>query len=108
MTQIYGNQWLREFGNKPNEMWSDSLNKLTSEEVKRGLTKCIESKSPYAPTLPLFVGWCKDDDGSTPEQKIQQQKAIESQKLLTKSRNESSDDVKRAAIAQMKKMLAGA
>ena len=59
MTEMFGSQWLNEYGDVPNATWSGELQKLTAAQVEEGIEQCKRSGSSFAPRLPQFLAWCK-------------------------------------------------
>ena len=54
-SQTWGHKFLDQYGPVPNEAWSASLDRVTTEQARYALTKLIESGTPYPPTLPEFI-----------------------------------------------------
>ena len=59
MTEIYGHKWTSTAGETPTELWSTAVTGLSGDEVKRGLSACLNSSEPWPPSLPQFLGMCR-------------------------------------------------
>lgn len=64
LTQIYGNQFTRRFGEVPSVMWCEGLNDLSEEKLKQGVSKLLsrakqKNPSPWAPNLIEFRALCQ-------------------------------------------------
>lgn len=58
MTQMYGNQWVGKFGERPNELWRKMLKDIPVERLKRGLRRSLEASKEFPPSLPKFLEYC--------------------------------------------------
>jgi hypothetical protein len=103
MGEIYGLQWFREYGDTPNTSWIIEIERLTLQELARGIEQCKRSHSQFAPRLPQFLGYC--DDGLTQEQRAFNERCKEGENLLRLPRPQPSKELRRAAILEMKRLL---
>jgi hypothetical protein len=63
---MYGQRFLRDFGDSPPEPWISACGALKDHEIKRGLARLANTGSGSSPTLPQFVKACRtvgEDDG---------------------------------------------
>jgi hypothetical protein len=58
MVEIYGMQWIKSYGEKPNHSWIAGLEDLTPNDIGYGIDQTIKSGSPYLPSLPEFRERC--------------------------------------------------
>lgn len=97
-TQIYGRSFLTEFGELPNEAWIEEIEKLSPQDVERGIKASQASGSDFAPRLPRFLAMCQPP---IVEDVYKQER--ETQLLLERRRNvQSTPEVRRAELAKMK------
>ncbi len=61
---VYGNRVTTMWADAPVEevksVWADALGQFTGEDLKHALTASFEHYTEYPPTLPQFVGLCRD------------------------------------------------
>jgi hypothetical protein len=105
MSEIYGLQWFTEYGDTPNNSWIVEIERLTLTELARGIEQCKRSRSPFVPRLPQFLGYC--DDGLTQEQRAFNARCKEGENLLRLPRPAPNQEIRKAAILEMKKLLRG-
>lgn len=55
LAQTWGNRFLENYGNAPNEAWSAALANLSAQQCKHALGQLIKSGTPHPPTLPEFM-----------------------------------------------------
>lgn len=53
--EIYGEQWVRENGETPSNMWKLALSGLESNAVTNGIKQMIEQRIEWPPNLPKFM-----------------------------------------------------
>lgn len=58
MAEIYGHRWVSSFGETPSPMWCSALNRISDEQVRRGIANCITQRIEWPPTLTDFIGLC--------------------------------------------------
>lgn len=105
MTEIYGSQWTNEYGYEPNHSWILEIERLSAQELAKGIEECKRSHSPFVPRLPQFLGYC--DDGLTAEQKAFNARCKEQEAILKLPRPEPNPEVRKAAILKMRRILRG-
>jgi hypothetical protein len=59
MTEIYGHKWSSSYGETPSETWSRGISGMSFDELKRGLSECLNSGNAWPPSLPEFLAMCK-------------------------------------------------
>ena len=62
MTDIWGEQWMRERGEQPSNMWTTQLSSITEQHLKRGVARTISERLKWPPSLPEFLSLCLDFD----------------------------------------------
>lgn len=62
MAGIWGEQWVREQGEKPSMDWITELSSITNNHLERGVNRTISEHLTWPPTLPQFLGLCLDFD----------------------------------------------
>lgn len=62
MTDIWGEQWTRERGEAPSNMWITSLTSITEQHLKRGVSRTVSERLGWPPSLPQFLSLCLDFD----------------------------------------------
>jgi len=67
MAEIYGEQWVREHGEKPSLMWKYALNKQTQIEVKTAVAEVIKQAITWPPNLTRFIELCSGPEIDTDE-----------------------------------------
>lgn len=60
--EIYGEQWVRENGEVPSQMWSVALNRLSQADVKAGVKAVIDKAIAWPPNLASFLELCSGVD----------------------------------------------
>ena len=95
MGEMYGNQWFNEFGDVPNASWIAEIERLTLDELTRGIDQCKRCGSPFAPRFPQFLNYCSD--GLTREQKAFNARCKEGNdnKILRLAKPEPNADLSR-------------
>lgn len=73
MTAIYGHRWTSAYGEQPwptdprtgevcgegaGSTWRDGLAGVTDEEVRQGLSRCLNREGGWPPALPEFLALC--------------------------------------------------
>lgn len=106
MAEIYGSQWLNEYGDVPNQQWTLEICKLTSLQVIKGIEKCKRSGSPFVPRLPQFLSYCRDE--MTAEQRAFARQLRQTREILALPRPESNPEIRKTEILKMKQLLRGA
>lgn len=106
MAEIYGSQWLNEYGDVPNQQWTLEIRKLTSLQVIKGIEKCKCSDSPFVPRLPQFLSYCRNE--MTAEQRAFARQLRQTREILALPRPESNPEIRKAEILKMKQLLRGA
>ena len=62
MTDIWGEQWMRERGEQPSNMWITELSSITTNHLKRGVGRTVSERLNWPPSLPQFLSLCLDFD----------------------------------------------
>ena len=62
MTDIWGEQWMRERGEQPSNMWITQLSSITEQHLKRGVSRTVSERLNWPPSLPQFLSLCLDFD----------------------------------------------
>jgi hypothetical protein len=101
MTQMYGSQWLNEFGEQANAAWTSALQELSNEEIECGIEQCKRSGSPFVPRLPQFLMYCKGDA----EQRAFKARCEADKTVLALPKPLPNPEIKYAALAKMKAIL---
>ena len=57
--EMFGNAFFNQFGVSPPSVWIAQVERLTDDELRRGLTNLAESDSKFAPNLTQFVAACR-------------------------------------------------
>jgi hypothetical protein len=55
LSEMYGNRFLREYGEKPNRSWVEAVARMSDDQVIAALRNLAEQGSVHPPTLPQFV-----------------------------------------------------
>lgn len=69
---MFGSKFISNYGEKPSQMWTASINGFKDYEIQRGLRKLLYKGSGTPPTLPQFMAACKysEDEDSAPNPSI--------------------------------------
>ena len=59
MTEIYGDQWVRKYGDTPNDTWASMCESVAPTVIRDAITECIK-KNNFPPSLPEFGGYIRD------------------------------------------------
>ena len=78
MNEMYGTLWTNSQGEEPNESWAISINALSNDEIGRGLTAIRDCGKTFPPTLPEFMGMCRNSDWEHRASRITAQEALTS------------------------------
>ena len=62
MTDIWGEQWMRERGEQPSNMWVTQLSSITNDHLQRGVNRTVSERLNWPPSLPQFLSLCLDFD----------------------------------------------
>lgn len=62
MADIWGEQWMRERGETPSNMWITNLSPITEQHIKRGVERTVSDRLSWPPSLPEFLSLCLDFD----------------------------------------------
>ena len=62
MAGIWGEQWMREQGEKPSSSWIAELSSITNSHLERGVKRTVSERLQWPPSLPLFLSLCLDFD----------------------------------------------
>ena len=62
MAGIWGEQWMREQGEKPSSNWIMELSSITNQHLERGVKRTVSERLKWTPSLPLFLSLCLDFD----------------------------------------------
>ncbi len=62
MTDIWGEQWIRERGEQPSSMWITELSLITNNHLERGVKRTVSERLSWPPSLPEFLSLCLDFD----------------------------------------------
>jgi hypothetical protein len=60
---MYGHRWTSQQGEEPNDTWIRGTYGLTTDQIARGLSQCVNLAHDWPPTLPEFRKLCLDDPG---------------------------------------------
>lgn len=105
MTEIYGSQWLNEYSEQPNEQWAGEIERLSVEDITRGIEQCKRSGSPFVPRLPQFLAFCDEFYGDTKEQRAFNAQCKASEAMLALPKPQADPNIRKAALAEMKALL---
>ena len=102
-SQIFGQTFVNQWGEIPNDIWIEELAALSAQDVEIGIEASKRSGSDFAPSLPKFLAYCVKDSGDTPEHKAfkAQCEAMAKNRGLPKP---SNPDIRKAEIAKMKQL----
>lgn len=103
MAEIYGSQWLNEYGDVPNQQWTLEIRKLTRRQVTKGIEKCKHSGSPFVPRLPQFLSYCNGE--MTAEQKAFASQLKQTSEMLALPKPPPNPEVRKAVMAEARKKL---
>lgn len=56
---MFGNSFLNQFGARPPSVWVAQVEKLSDEELRRGLQNIADTEDRFSPNLTQFVAACK-------------------------------------------------
>lgn len=59
LAEMYGKAMYRDHGTEPPPLWLEAIDRLTDQELWRGLTNLAEEALPFPPNLGQFVAACK-------------------------------------------------
>jgi hypothetical protein len=59
MEEIYGKAWVKQFGDKPTQIWTRKLYELGVEKITIGIDELIYNNHKFPPSLPEFIRACK-------------------------------------------------
>ena len=59
MAEMFGNSFFMQFGESPPSVWMAQVEKLSDDEVRRGLTNIAEADMRFPPNLTQFIAACK-------------------------------------------------
>lgn len=107
MQEIFGNAWSNQYTNSPNSTWIEALAQLSETDINRGLNALLKSRAKYAPNLATFLGMCELVDDRTPEQRAFDARCKEFEKARALPKPPVNPETRRAAFAEMKKIIAG-
>ena len=62
MTEVWGEQWMRERGEQPSTMWITELSSITTNHLRRGVSRTVSERLNWPPSLPQFLSLCLDFD----------------------------------------------
>lgn len=103
MSEIYGAQWINEYGATPNKQWSREIRALSPEKVLRGVEQCKRNCSAYIVKLPQFLAYCSD--GMTSEQRALYARCADGQKMLSLPRPPINRELVKTYITAMKEAV---
>lgn len=98
MTQIYGMQWISSYGEKASRAWTRELEVLTPREIEYGIKCSVHSNNQFPPNLPQFLAFCKTLSSC-------EKTALDTQKLLSRTRWQSNDSVRDTELNKIKALL---
>ena len=55
LTEMHGDRFLREYGERPNRTWAEAIARMSDEQVIASLRSLAEQNRAHPPTLPEFV-----------------------------------------------------
>jgi len=58
MEEIYGKAWVKQFGDKPTQIWTRKLYELGMEKIASGIDYLIDNNYKFPPSLPEFTKVC--------------------------------------------------
>ena len=67
MSEIYGETWTREHGERPSIIWKAALNKQSQSEVKHAVAEVVNQAITWPPNLPKFIELCQGPQIDTDE-----------------------------------------
>lgn len=59
LAEIYGHRLTSAFGDKPPQPWIAGIAKLTDQQIRTALGRCVADKIAWPPTLPEFIALCE-------------------------------------------------
>ncbi len=59
MAEMFGNPFLTQFGELPPSVWIAQVERLTDDEIRRGLNNLADEEMRFPPNLTQFVAACK-------------------------------------------------
>ena len=62
MSDIWGEQWMRERGEQPSHKWITELSQITNNDLQRGVARTVSERLNWPPSLPEFLSLCLDFD----------------------------------------------
>ncbi|MDB4278763.1 hypothetical protein N9917_04105 [Deltaproteobacteria bacterium] len=60
MAGMYGGLFLNDFGDSPNQEWTDALEKVPEWRLAIALDDCLYREGDFPPKLPAFLKMCRD------------------------------------------------
>jgi hypothetical protein len=101
LTSIFGVAFSASFGEQPDELWIEALSLLSEKDINAGLSKVLRGGYDFAPNLSKFLKLCEPEKfEDVYKQERETQLYIERKKSVT-----SSDDIRKSALAEMRKLL---
>jgi hypothetical protein len=101
LTSIFGVAFSASFGEQPDELWIEALALLSEKDINAGLSKVLRGGYDFAPNLSKFLKLCEPEKfEDVYKQERETQLYIERKKSVT-----SSDDIRKSALAEMRKLL---
>ena len=79
--EMYGHRWSSQQGDEPNDTWIRGTYSLTTDQIARGLSQCVNLAQLWPPTLPEFRKLCVDDPG-VPRWECRAHKVYDTSSLL--------------------------
>ncbi len=108
LAEMYGQRFLRDYGDEPTETWIRATDNLTNEQIRSALVNLAKSNNPHPPTLPEFMsaalGKVENEFGLNYTPQVYRQKTVPVDRMLDKPRD---DDLGKKACADILAMLKG-
>ena len=93
MTEAYGNEWPRKFGDEPTEAWIAAMAEYDARLIGQAIEQCTKQKA-HPPTLAEFIQYVKAQHMTTAEWKREN----EFRKPLTEAEKKAGQEaIKKAA-----------
>ena len=105
LAEMYGQRWLRDYGDEPTETWVRAVSGLSNDQVRKALTNLAKSGNPHPPTLPEFmsaaIGGATNEHGLNYVPQVYRQ-STPMNRMLDKPRD---DEAGKAACSEILRML---
>lgn len=68
LTQIYGEPWIKRWGEQMNSVWYKYLTETPAYRLKRGLVLCVRDHKDFPVSFPKFTEYCVPTFGEQTDQ----------------------------------------